>query len=405
MNFLITVLVVLLVIVAIAFSFVRFVVVQEAKAVAFKFLGRFAYLAMEFKDYHFDSDGNIQTGPGSNNWGSCRCIWRIGGLVIYIHPLVKPANYAEQNNPDRFGEGIYVHLGDITPEPFVETAETAPPENIGLNVKFVSTMRVVNPYRWLFPSPKDVNAQVVKRQNSALRAWVGSGDQKHVQQAKGNGVQLWSELVQPVDDEHPNALNCKPTFDKIENEWGLKILENSIIVEDVGYDPEYQKALKAKDQAKLQADASVEETAGRVLRSVARMSGVNVDDPDELKGFMKKLSDKPELRGKPALQGGYKEAFEYAEDQTKRDRAGGGLQDFRMGSADGTPLPGSLQYLSVGGGGGMGVMMGGKKGKGGGDGKRPDEGKDDRDRWAAEETFKQAGQYPSWWDPQKKQRR
>jgi hypothetical protein len=329
----IEVLVVMLAVIGLALlsSLVRVVTVQEATAVAFKYLGRFVYCAMEFTGHSFDLDGSIVTGCGPNSYGSCWCIWRWGGWVFYIYPLVKPTNYTEQNNADGFGEGICVHLGDITPEPFVAEAETASPDNVGLNIKFVSTMRVVSPYRWLFPSPKDVNAQVVKRQDSVLRAWVRSGDQNHAQAARGNGVQLWSDLV---------TLNCKPVFDKIESDWGLKILENSIIVEDVGYDPTYQDALKAKSQAKLQVEASVEETAGRIRLSVATELGLTVDELKE------KLKD-PNFSSSAA----YKDALSFAKDMLKRDRAGdkGELRDVRVSNGDGTSIADQTVGLLLGG--------------------------------------------------------
>jgi hypothetical protein len=343
-----------------SFGLLRIVVVQEATAVAFKYLGQYAYCVMEFRGHHFDPNGSIISGLGANSIGSCWCIWRWGGWVFYIWPFVEPAKYADYNNPDKFGEGIYIHLGDITPEPFVAMAETKDPENIPLNVKFVSTMRVVNPYRWLFSSPKDVNDQVVKRQNSVLRAWVRSGDQNHAQSARGNGSQLWSDLL---------ALNCKPVFDKIENDWGLKILKNSIIVEDVGFDPDYQAALKAKSQAKLQVRASIEETTVRVMLAVAIELGMTADELQE------KLKTDPNFSNTAA----YKEALTFAKDMVKRDRAGaaGELTDIRVGNADGTSLRGNGLLLAAstffGGGGGRG-----NRGKGsGGKHKKPQDMTDD----------------------------
>ena len=52
-----------------AFGLVRVVTVQEATAVAFKYLGRFVYCAMEFADHHFGPEGFICDGPGPNSTG------------------------------------------------------------------------------------------------------------------------------------------------------------------------------------------------------------------------------------------------------------------------------------------------------------------------------------------------
>ena len=389
-----------------AFLTLRVVTVQEATAVAFKYLGRFVYCAMELAGHSFDLDGSIVPRLGPNGYGSCWCIWRFGGWVFYLRPFVTPAKYSDYNDPDNFGDGVYVRLGDRTSEPYTAVAETADPENVGLNVKFVSTMRVVHPYRYLFVSPADVMNQVVKRQNSVLRAWVRSGDQNHAQIVGGDSVRPWSELVD---------LGWKSVFEEIETDWGLRILENSIIVKEVGFDSEYQAALKAQSQAALQAKASVEETAGRILRSVAQMSGVDVDNPVELNEFMKKLKDDPSLRGKSASEGGYREAFDYAQDQVKRDRAGaaGDLRDIRVGSSDGTPFGKGTIAEIIGGvaaafaakdasrGGGQG-NRGGKGPGGGSGGIRPS---DKSDREIAEETHGHTGEWPSWWDPATKQRK
>lgn len=363
--------------------FVRLVIVREATAVAFKYLGSCQYIAMQYAGHHFDAgkpikDSSVEEGDGPNSTGSCWCILRWGGWVFYIWPFVEPTNYTDQNNPDAFGEGVFVRLGDITPEPFVAMAETTEPPvgndksgSIGLDVKFVSTMRVVNPYRWLFSSPKDVNNQVVKRQDAVLRAWVRSGDQNHTQAARGNGQKLWDELVAPAQ------LNCQPIFTQIKDDWGLEVVPKSIIVEDVGYDPEYQTALKAQSQAALRAKASIEETTGRVMLAVANELALTTDELKE------KLKTDPTLVKSP----NYKTALAFAKDMVKRDRAGaaGELTDIRVGNSDGTSIKDQTIGLFLGsvaaaarqfkGGGGQGNRGGqgkrGGKGSGGGSGRDP----------------------------------
>jgi len=78
-------------------------------------------------------------------------------------------------------------------------------------VEFVATMRVIDPYRWLFASPADVNNQVLKRLDSVLRAWVRSGDQNHAQSARGNGKKLWEEIT---------TLDCLPVFEEVQRKMG-----------------------------------------------------------------------------------------------------------------------------------------------------------------------------------------
>lgn len=130
-------------------------------------------------------------------------------------------------------------------------------------------------------------------------------------------------------------------------------------------------AYSGREAAGSVAEKDSEESAGRVLRMVARASGMTVEDLEA------DLKQSPQKRGKSAADGGYREAFAYAEDQTKRDRAGEGLEDIRVGNVDGTPLEpaigaiaamfglgkreGSRRKKNGGKGGGSSTKKGGKK--------------------------------------------
>ena len=107
MNFII--LIALVLVIAVVVLFVRIVIVQEASAVAFKCLARFAYCAMEFTVTIILSQMVLSSGQGENYYGSCWLILRIGGWVFYLWPFVEPAKYSDYNDPDGFGEGIYIH--------------------------------------------------------------------------------------------------------------------------------------------------------------------------------------------------------------------------------------------------------------------------------------------------------
>jgi hypothetical protein len=356
-------------------AMVRVVEVEEATSVAFKFTGEFAYRAMSLVGYHFDANGKICEGNGPKHLGQCRCIWKIGGWVFYLRPFVKPTQYEERNDPDGFGYGIYVHLSDITPEPVTSAAETKSPENVALTVKFVMTMRIVDPGLWLFRAPRDATKQVVKRLQAALRSWIRSGDQDHVQSARGDGEKLWAELMATDVD----GVNCKLIFDRIEQRWGLRILEGSIVVEDVDYELGYQQALQAKSKAQLEAGASVAETAGRVNLAVAEELGMTVE---ELKA---RLSAEPKFKKTPE----YKEAVKFAKQLLVRDRAAakGDLRDIRIGGSNGEPFGKGTLAEIVGGvaaafaakdaGGGKQSNRGGKSRKGVYDRGNPEENLDE----------------------------
>ena len=117
---------------------------------------------------------------------------------------------------------------------------------------------------------------------------------------------------------------------------GIKLAIQSIDLPET-----LKSSMSGKEAAAGVAEKDSEESAGRVLRMVARASGKTVKELED------DLNTHPEKRGKSAADGGYKEAFAYAEDQTKRDRAGDGLEDIRVGSVDGTSLEPAIGAIAA----------------------------------------------------------
>ncbi len=340
-------------VIASPFFIVRFLTVQEGYAVIFKSRGRFVLCAMEFAEHHFNADGDIVAGPGPNSYGSCFHILRFGGWIVYFWPFVKPAKYLDYNEIDGFGEGVYIRLGDVASNPFTSEAETTEPPavpgeqpgSVGVDVKFTSKMRVINPRKFLFVSPRNVVREAVEdRQDGALRAWVFSGDVNHVQSAKGNGVAMWKEL---------KKLKLTGSFDEARDDWGLEIVPNSIVVKSVELDPAYQAAKKARSQQEL----------------IAQGEAARIGDPIDL--MMEKW-----VARHVAHSGGKPEEEVVAELKTsgeyqRKERA---LEDLRTKalasnfsrvetdiSSGGGPLPDGISVLSLGGGG-AGVFAGAGRG-------------------------------------------
>ena len=356
---LIAILVLLLVVVSVLIGcFVGVKTVKENTATLFELGGRCVYIAKEARSRHFDACGNVVAGEGDNTIGGCWCILRIIGWVFYLKPLVEAVSYGAHNAADGFGEKNKVYLHDVVLQPLIQKAWTKAPENVPLDVAFIMPARVINPYKWVYDAPFDARAKAVLMMEPFLRSWVRIGDENHVQVGLGNGEEVWNEIMTlgPGNDG-------QLTVDYLRDVWGLEIIKNKIKVIRITPDLKHQEKLEAARDAKLEADAEVEQTAGRKLRAVAMEAGYNVSDPIELAEFMKKLKDNPALRGIPAAQGGFKEAFENNTDQIKRDRAN--VTEWRVGAPDGSAMP-NLQMV---GGGGGGFMMGDRKNK---RDKRPD---------------------------------
>lgn len=173
---------------------------------------------------------------------------------------------------------------------------------------------------------------------------------------------LWEYLSDPAKNPQPGGSNS--VVNELWEKYGIKVVALRVVQLDPP--PDLRETTVAKRKAQIEADRDMEATAGRILKSVAKASGIDVDD------LVKKLVADPKLRGVPNAQGGFKEDFDYAKDQVKRDRAGAGLRDVRVGNADGTPLDSITAALTtfIGLAKGGGDFLSGGKNEGGGQGDR-----------------------------------
>ena len=240
--------------------FVRFVTVREGEAVSFEFLGRYVMTCFNFMGYCANGQGYIVQAPGPDTFGSHALIMRLGGLVFYIRFFVRPVPYRERSENDGFGNGYNVHLNEMQEELSLQKAETTEQGDnaIALDVKYVVKWRIANPRLYLYVAPKDAKKQIVNRLHGIVRAWVKAGSESHAQSAKGNGVGLWNELV------NPTGINASSIFNDMLDRWGFEIAVNSIVVTDIGYDPEYQAALKSKRQQELLAEGETARIYGPI---------------------------------------------------------------------------------------------------------------------------------------------
>jgi len=288
------------ILVGFATKFVRLVVVHEATAVNFKFMGQFAKTVIQLKDHGFNATGNIVFGFNQKSWGSCPLVLRVGGWVFYVKGLVEPAKYGDNNDDDGLGKDEHINLNDTSVEIVLKAAElkrtkaggTVPPD-----VKFTVVLRVRNPQKWQFVSPRNAKDEATKgRVQPFLKSWVRASDDEHVQGIKSDGESLWRELHEP-------AVNAGPTITWLYNDWGLDVAENAILVTDIGYPDDYQEALRAGETERLKVEADVEATAKKAVRIAAAQAGLKVEKLERM------LRKDPTLRAKPAIEGGFREAF------------------------------------------------------------------------------------------------
>lgn len=183
----------------------------------------------------------------------------------------------------------------------------------------------------------------------------------------------------------PNGLLCKSGVVCRSSDQGDVFLR----IEQVRLTSNLQRKLELVEAAKLEASAAksiaernAEETAGRILLMVAKTSGLTIDQ------LVADLQANPRIRGLPAAEGGYKEAFAFAEDQIKRDRAGesGELTDIRVGNTDGTSFKDAGLGSLIGGLAAAARQFGKGSGNPGNPGGNPGGGRGDKKiRYSAKE--------------------
>lgn len=206
-------------------------------------------------------------------------------------------------------------------------------DKLPLNGRMTLTAKITNPYKVLFLVKNWFDA-LVGRVLPRVREYISEHTYDEIIKAPGRlDADVFKDLTTPDPDGNPSIVFI------LRDQYGIELMA----LETVNIDPPegYREATLAKWKAQQTADKDTEETAGRIIKSVARLAHISEDELKEL------LEDSPELRGLPNAEGGFKEDFERAWDQLKRDRAGDGLEDIRVGNVDGTPLEPGIATIAA----------------------------------------------------------
>lgn len=194
-----------------------------------------------------------------------------------------------------------------------------------LSGKMTMTAMITNPFKSSF-CVRDWFDALISRVLPCVRNYISKYSYEEL--INRPDVKLDTDVFRSMNMEGSKG---EPSIASIlQQEYGITLMA----LETINIDPPegYREATVAKWKAQQTATKETEETVGRILLSVATEAGIEID---MLKA---KLNADPSLRGKSANEGGFKEAFDYARDLVKRDRAGSGLTDVRVGNADGTKL-------------------------------------------------------------------
>lgn len=360
----------------------RFTIVDEGTSKLVVRLGEYQETLLVKRGYKVDDDGEIvelQAGeaPPPSLPGGLRFVgfWPFDSVYIqkeFEWIKINPDNTAE----DRYEENVdFILARDYVYGIRVLKAEDV--DLVPLDVLLAVTAWVSNPSKAYLRNAKDWFRTLVGRVSHYPREFVAIRSYEVVQKAD-----LENELMQKLLDDD--------IITEFKQRYGITIYKVEVL--DINPDEKFRALTLQKRVGQMNANQAVEETAGRILKMVAAMNSMPVETPKDdqgrpipgaPEGLKERLAANPNLRGTPSSKGGYKEDFDYARDQVKRDRAGekGELTDIRVGNSDGTPFPEGAII------GGLAAIFGEKrkssprkdKSKGGEKGKKEKSPKDDDD--------------------------
>lgn len=273
---------------------------------------------IQWAGYTFDKDWNVisedATHKEPRHFGGIR----FNGIplldIIFSYNLRwKSVRQSKEGTEVKFHEETLDYV-PLKPEVYftkIFAAETEPPERIPLDIEWLVTIRVTNPYRVLFVAPHNWVENTLNRLNALFMSWVGTKTLDEILEIKENPEQLWQEV-----GEHELVQKT------LEGEWGVKVELSGIQMGRIDLPSDFQDAAAQEKKQKLQAAGRSAETVGTVLAMMAHSRGVTIGEIQE------------EIQGNPEKQ---KEFLEIAKDLVKRKIAieGGSFVDIRVEGAEG----------------------------------------------------------------------
>lgn len=267
--------------------FLRFTLVQEGTAkIVVRFKG-FQKCVMRWKGYKLDKQWNVVKGEKIE----------IGGLrFVGFWPIDTNYRYkfrwqgiemAEGREKIEFHERVIDYIL-VKPDVYwtkIEAAETTPPERIPIDIEWLITAKVINPYKALFEAPPNWLENILSRLNALFRAWTALKTIDEILELKKEPQKLWNEFK---DD---------PLIKFFKEEWGIEILEGGIQIRDVNIPKEYARAAARQREMELEARGIAAETVGTVISMLAmarRRSDESIEKAEER--IRKEIEKDPKLK-------------------------------------------------------------------------------------------------------------
>ncbi len=240
-----------------------FTFVSERTAKAIVKGGQFSRFLIQWEGHTLDSDGNVVEGREPwHPFGGLRFygIWPIWDVFIYF------LRWNDAHVSEERGGGTrelkfhakwldYVPLGPHVYATKINKAETTSGtegalgtgERIPLDVEWVITMQVLNPYKAMFVAPPGWVEKALERLDAVLRGYITTHTLDQLLGVEGSEAEIWSEL----GDHHFIQQTLK-------QEWGVLIPENGIQIVDVTLPEDVQKAAQDQRVQQLRAQGTLQ---------------------------------------------------------------------------------------------------------------------------------------------------
>jgi regulator of protease activity HflC (stomatin/prohibitin superfamily) len=290
------------------------VLVKEGTAVAIMKFGKFEKIIFQWQNHWMDQEWNIwrenepEAPPRRKNERKLKGKI-IGGLFFYglwpiynVHTyLLRWTDIHRSFRNEKIIDEIVTHeewKSEVLLKPAVYATklfdvETKVPERIPVTVEILITMRIFNPYLFLFVAPPTPLDDILARFDTLLRERIS---RLSIDDLLSLGAEdLWlgvpEKNIPPLKDEK----FIRETLLK----WGVKVAEKGIEIKSITPPPEYAKALAQQREMELKAKGVAAETVGAIVEMMAKSRGKEAEeiqkeidtDPELKREFLKQAED------------------------------------------------------------------------------------------------------------------
>lgn len=286
-------------------ALIKFTTIEEGTAIAITSFGGFQRIIFQWEDHWMDENWNIwkkgeEGGKEKKMWGHI-----FGGLFVYgirgIHEVHKYNSRWTDIHTTKEGKTEFRSNEEVLDHVLLKPAvyalqlskiETAPPERIPIDVLALNTMRIGNPYKFLFIAPPTPIEDVLARISALMREVITAKKIDEILELKGE--KLWTE-------EKENVLKGAKLIEDTLKKWGLELADRGIEIKDIDFPIEYQNAIALqskmrfeaeakKAQFEVEAQARAAETTGTIIEMMAKARGKKLEE------IQKEINDDPKLK-------------------------------------------------------------------------------------------------------------